>query len=193
MKQDGKFIGSPNVRRLSFYIFCVFYLSVSLSVFILPSDILSRCEICLKFVNFMKMALPALEVFSSVSKLPEITAFYASYMCILVIIWVILFSVKLFFVKSDKYAEYSGVFPSVFMSSVGLFGLKLAYIGNIAINGIEDRHGSLMYLAKLVSRTEIFFDVNIYLILALISYILMTFGLSNLLKALIRRIKEAKS
>lgn len=182
----------PNANSRNFYKFCIFHLIISLSVFILPGNILSRCEVYLNFVNFMKTALPAVEVFSSVSKLPEITAFYTSYMCILAIIWAILVGVTLFFAKSDESTEDTGIFASVFMLVLGLFGLHLAHIGDIAISGIKDRHGSVMYLAKLGSRTEILFDVNVYLILALFGYIFMIFSLSSLLKALISHVKEAK-
>lgn len=113
-------------------------------------------------------------------------------MCILAITWAILTSVTLFFVKSDKSTEDTGIFAYIFMFSVGLSELHLSYIGDIAIGGFKDCHGSVMYLAKLGSRTEIFFDVNVYLILALFGYTFMIFSLSSLLKALISYVKEAK-
>lgn len=62
-KPDDELNNSPNANLRNFYKFCVFHLIISLSVFILPSDILLRCEIYLNFVNFMKTALPAVEVF----------------------------------------------------------------------------------------------------------------------------------
>ena len=70
VKSDSEFSNSPNSDSKNFYIFCVFYLMISLSVFVLPSDMLSKYEICLKFVKFIKSALPAVEVFSAVSALP---------------------------------------------------------------------------------------------------------------------------
>ena len=43
------------------------YLIFALGIFIVPGDILSRCEICREFVNFMKQYFPNIQIFSDVS------------------------------------------------------------------------------------------------------------------------------
>ena len=105
-------------------------------------------------------------------------------MWILAIISAMLFSVTFFLVKDRKDTEEMGVFWSIFGFGLGLFGLYLAYVGDIAINGIKSKSGDVIYLAKLQSRTEIFFDVNIHLFLAIVGYIFVILSLNSFLKAL---------
>ena len=67
-------------RFFNYYI--IFYFVVAFSAFIIPIDILDRSEICANFVHFMKQIFPNIEVFGSVSKIPQHTEFYVSFMWI---------------------------------------------------------------------------------------------------------------
>ena len=60
----------------------VYFLFV-LGIFIVPGDILSRCEICREFVNFMKQYFPNIQIFSDVSPFKQEIEFYTSYMWVL--------------------------------------------------------------------------------------------------------------
>ena len=59
------------------------YLIFALGIFIVPGDILSRCEICREFVNFMKQYFPNIQIFSDVSPFKQEIEFYTSYMWVL--------------------------------------------------------------------------------------------------------------
>ena len=59
----------------------------ALGIFIIPSDILSRYEICREFVNFMKQYFPNIQIFSDVSPFKEEIEFYASYMWVIGLFW----------------------------------------------------------------------------------------------------------
>ena len=75
------------IKIFKYYFY--FYIFVSLSVFILPRNILDKSEICTIFVNFMKQFFPNIKVFESVSSLPQLTAFYTSFMWVFGIIMAI--------------------------------------------------------------------------------------------------------
>ena len=59
------------------------YLIFALGIFIVPGDILSRCEICREFVNFMKQYFPNIQIFSDVGPFKQETLFYTSYMWVI--------------------------------------------------------------------------------------------------------------
>ena len=59
------------------------YFLFALGVFIVPSDILFRYEICREFVDFMKQYFPNIQIFSDVSPFKEEIEFYASYMWVI--------------------------------------------------------------------------------------------------------------
>ena len=64
---------------------------ISAMVFFLPSDILSKSELCANFVSFMKHIFPNIEIFANVSKMPQVTKFYVSALWI----WIIILSIYL--------------------------------------------------------------------------------------------------
>ena len=59
------------------------YFIFALGIFIVPGDILSRCEICREFVNFMKQYFPNIQIFSDVSPFKQEIEFYTSYMLVI--------------------------------------------------------------------------------------------------------------
>lgn len=63
------------------------YLIFALGIFIVPGEILSRCEICREFVNFMKQYFPNIQIFSDVSPFKQEIEFYTSYMWVLGLLW----------------------------------------------------------------------------------------------------------
>lgn len=68
--------------KLSHYVTFVFftYVALSLSVFIIPENILDNCKICASFVNFMEQIFPNISKFASVSQIPQVVKFYVSIM-----------------------------------------------------------------------------------------------------------------
>ena len=73
--------------KITIHIIAAIYLIFALGIFIIPSDILSRYEICREFVNFMKQYFPNIEIFSDVSPFKEEIEFYASYMWVIGLFW----------------------------------------------------------------------------------------------------------
>ena len=59
------------------------YFLFALGVFIVPSDILFRYEICREFVDFMKQYFPNIQIFSDVGPFKQETLFYTSYMWVI--------------------------------------------------------------------------------------------------------------
>lgn len=85
------------------FIFGVYILFL-LSVFIIPTDILDKCQICASFTNFMKQFIPSIEIFGSTSKIPQVVMFYTGYIYVIfVILFLILFFSVLFL--SMKYSN----------------------------------------------------------------------------------------
>ena len=73
--------------KITIHIIAAIYLIFALGIFIIPSDILSRYEICREFVNFMKQYFPNIQIFSDVSPFKEEIEFYASYMWVIGLFW----------------------------------------------------------------------------------------------------------
>ena len=69
--------------KITIHIIAAIYLIFALGIFIIPSDILSRCEICREFVNFMKQYFSNIQIFSDVSPFKEEIGFYTSYMWVI--------------------------------------------------------------------------------------------------------------
>ena len=77
----SKALLDTNTSNLITYCF-LFYIFISLSIFVISESILDKSQICSNFVNFMKQFFPNIEIFESVSPLPQLTAFYTSFMWI---------------------------------------------------------------------------------------------------------------
>ena len=73
--------------KITIHIIAAIYLIFALGIFIIPSAILSRYEICREFVNFMKQYFPNIQIFSDVSPFKEEIEFYASYMWVIGLFW----------------------------------------------------------------------------------------------------------
>ena len=108
------------IKIFKYYFY--FYIFVSLSVFMLPRNILDKSEICTIFVNFMKQIFPNIEVFESVSSLPQLTAFYTSVMWVFGIImtficlFVFLVGAKAIKYNIDNYSVLFGLIALLFFS-----------------------------------------------------------------------------
>lgn len=61
---------------------CFIYFLYSLSVFIIPKNILDISPVCLNFVNFMKSYFPNIEIIGSISPYTQLSEFYVSIMWI---------------------------------------------------------------------------------------------------------------
>ena len=59
---------------------CFIFLFVPLLIFVIPTDILDKCQICLNFTNFMKKYFVSIDIFENVSQIPQVTSFYVSIM-----------------------------------------------------------------------------------------------------------------
>ena len=91
MIKKQQFIQKKNLHFIT-NAFCVIFVIVALTIFIIPNNMLSTCEICKNFVNFMKQYFPNIQIFSNISPIPEATEFYVSIMWIISIlmsIWVV--------------------------------------------------------------------------------------------------------
>ena len=96
----SKALLDTNTGNLITYCF-LFYIFISLSIFVISENILDKSQICSKFVNFMKHFFPNIEIFESISPLPQLTAFYTSFMWI----WgIILGFINIFAVYKSKYS-----------------------------------------------------------------------------------------
>ena len=80
----------------------VIYFIFALEIFIVPGDILSRCEICRKFVNFMKQYFPNIQIFSDVSTFKQKIEFYTSHMWVIGLLW----ATEMVFYTTCRYAIF---------------------------------------------------------------------------------------
>lgn len=124
------------VKVLEYYLF--FYAFISLSVFVIPHDILDKSQICSNFVNFMKQFFPNIEVFQSISPLPQLTAFYTSFMWVWGIILLIICFI-VFFVGTKKIKDTINNYSVWFglCGFLGFIGLYQYFTGEMAINGVS--------------------------------------------------------
>lgn len=70
------------IKKIIYFAGSFIFLFTPLVVFVLPIDVLDRCEICLKFTNFMKEYFVSISIFENASSIPQVTAFYISIMWI---------------------------------------------------------------------------------------------------------------
>ncbi|QKF64476.1 hypothetical protein [Campylobacter corcagiensis] len=115
-----------NEKHYAFYTVMSIYAIASLSVFIMPKDILERDEILLKFTEFMAGYFPNISVFSEASSLPQVVAFYTALMWIMGILLFLMFFIGFFITFLKKLKENTPVFNKEF----GIFSmLFLCYLG----------------------------------------------------------------
>lgn len=138
-------------------VMCI-YLVLLLSVFIIPTDILDKCQICASFTNFMKQFIPSIEIFGSTSKIPQVVMFYSSYMWLIMILFLIilfLYCIDEFEIEPIKFKKISTFFEILFL----LFGLyyivKIYFCGYLVLErqGMFAKH----FYPTMSSRPEILF------------------------------------
>lgn len=88
--------------KIAMNIAFVIYFIFALEIFIVPGDILSRCEICRKFVNFMKQYFPNIQIFSDVSTFKQKIEFYTSHMWVIGLLW----ATEMVFYTTCRYAIF---------------------------------------------------------------------------------------
>ena len=120
------------------------YLIFALGIFIVPGDILSRCEICREFVNFMKQYFPNIQIFSDVSPFKQEIEFYTSYMWVIGLLW----AAELVFYETyntifvDKglsvreTVKKFNLFELMFGFGMGIFAIYVYYAGYIVTDGV---------------------------------------------------------
>ncbi|WP_260425801.1 hypothetical protein [Campylobacter rectus] len=120
------------------------YLIFALGIFIVPGDILSRCEICREFVNFMKQYFPNIQIFSDVSPFKQEIEFYTSYIWVIGLLW----AAELVFYETyntifvDKglsvreTVKKFNLFELMFGFGMGIFAIYVYYAGYIVTDGV---------------------------------------------------------
>ena len=120
------------------------YLIFALGIFIVPGDILSRCEICREFVKFMKQYFPNIQIFSDVSPFKEDIEFYTSYIWVIGLLW----AAELVFYETyntifvDKglsvreTVKKFNLFELMFGFGMGIFAIYVYYTGYIVTDGV---------------------------------------------------------
>ena len=116
--------GKKWLNRFTF-IFGVYILFL-LSVFIIPTDILDKCQICANFTNFMKQFIPSIEIFGSTSKIPQVVMFYVSYISIISVIVFIILLVFWTFLSVKYNVEYFKSLKDFIKSALFAFLLLIA-------------------------------------------------------------------
>jgi len=121
------------------------YLIFALGIFIIPGDILSRCEICREFVNFMKQYFPNIQIFSDVSPLKQEIEFYTSYMWVVGLLWaaeMVFYVTCMYTVFMDTdIGEREGIeklnWKMLVLSFIfGFFAIYVYYTGYIVTGGV---------------------------------------------------------
>ena len=130
--------------KIAMNIAFVIYFIFALEIFIVPGDILSRCEICRKFVNFMKQYFPNIQIFSDVSPFKQEIEFYTSYMWVIGLLW----AAELVFYETyntifvDKglsvreTVKKFNLFELMFGFGMGIFAIYVYYAGYIVTDGV---------------------------------------------------------
>jgi len=116
------------------------YALISLSVFFIPIDVLDKYSICADFVKFMKGIFPNIEAFEAVSGMPQVTAFYVSFMWIWAIICSALMIYLSFYTMPNIYD--AKIFPKgipaiIFTFFLGYLGTTYYYFGEMAMGEIS--------------------------------------------------------
>ena len=121
------------------------YLIFALGIFIVPGDILSRCEICREFVDFMKQYFPNIQIFSDVSPFKQEIEFYTSYMWVLGLILsadMVFYATCCYTVlyRQDKELQEKvksfGLPLLVFAFGLSIFSIYVYYTGYIVTDGV---------------------------------------------------------
>ena len=121
------------------------YFIFALGIFIVPSDILFRYEICCEFVDFMKQYFPNIQIFSDVGPFKQETLFYTSYMWVIGLFWAAEMVFYATCVYTLSYSEDKLLQEKVksfgwvllfFAFSFSFFAIKVYYTGYIVTDGV---------------------------------------------------------
>lgn len=105
------------------------YFIISLSVFIIPKDILSRCEFCLNFTNFMKKYFINIEIFANASSMPQVVEFYMSLLWVVsILLFLVLFTITFYMNFIKRVGCYSELFITIVSALFFYLPLKLYMI-----------------------------------------------------------------
>ncbi len=134
-KSEYKNSKEKNEKHYAFYTVMSIYAIASLSVFIMPKDILERHEILLKFTEFMAGYFPNISVFNEASSLPQVVAFYTALMWVMGILLFLMFFIGFFITFLKKLKENASVFNKefgIFFILFSCFIFYLYFIGDIS-------------------------------------------------------------
>ena len=134
-KSEYKNSKEKNEKHYAFYTVMSIYAIASLSVFIMPKDILERHEILLKFTEFMAGYFPNISVFNEASSLPQVVAFYTALMWVMGILLFLMFFIGFFITFLKKLKENASVFNKefgIFFILFLCFIFYLYFIGDIS-------------------------------------------------------------
>ena len=157
-KSEYKNSKEKNEKHYAFYTVMSIYAIASLSVFIMPKDILERHEILLKFTEFMAGYFPNISVFNEASSLPQVVAFYTAIMWVagLMLGFYIIISLICVFYQDIKYNKVNNneFLSSLLLFSIGIFAFYIHFTGYIATDGIS--FFTKDFIVDMNSRLEIF-------------------------------------
>ena len=163
-KSEYKNSKEKNEKHYAFYTVMSIYAIASLSVFIMPKDILERHEILLKFTEFMAGYFPNISVFNEASSLPQVVAFYTAIMWVagLMLGFYIIISLICVFYQDIKYNKVNNneFLSSLLLFSISVFAIYVHFTGYIATDGISFLAKS--FIVDMSSRLEIFLFVAFF-------------------------------
>ncbi|WP_172202106.1 hypothetical protein [Campylobacter sp. RM16188] len=172
--------------------FILMYLIVSLSVFIIPEDILDRYEICNDFVEFMKIYFPNIEIFSNISALSQIAGFYTGIMWIAGILLIFggVFYYVFYIFQKDKAHNKDDKFnilSLVFNISISIFAIYIYYTGYIATDGLS--FGNKHIYIGLETRLGIFLPIMFFQFALSIFFMMMVDYISEFMLLIFKKIR----
>ena len=137
-KINENFQANTKTKYDKFLNYCLLlYFIMAFMAFFIPIDILDKSEICANFVNFMKGIFPNIEAFSKVSKIPQHTEFFSSFMWIWTILVAFAF-VVLTIGKSDIISKKLATNFALYITAVliggflGFLMIREVYLGLMA-------------------------------------------------------------
>ncbi|MDA3050177.1 hypothetical protein OFO03_06810 [Campylobacter sp. JMF_02 ED1] len=180
----------PKKTRFFDY-YMIFYFVMSLSAFVIPIDILDRSEICANFVNFMKQFFPNIEVFGSVSKIPQYTEFYVSFMWIWGLGIVVVYCFLIDLNRANKKVGVlflKSILVAIFCFIIAFLGTKNYFFGNVALKPAT--FGARTFTLDFATKFSNFIWINFFQVfffsvgcfLAISGVVWLIFGIKNLKK-----------
>lgn len=164
----------------------------------MPVDVLSKYEICAKFVELMKQFFPNIIVFGSNSNISEVVQLHTSYMWIfalnMLIFGVILQYYLAFYTDKHKklineYFDKCTILFLLFGMPMSLYGIYEYFTGDIIISGLN--LGAKSIKLDMNSRFHIWKNVLIFQYMFNICIIFMIIGIFTMFlnKKLVKRMQ----